>query len=107
MYRDEFGPEKEYCVRWDAYETKVDVVGTLTLKELDQLIATLRRARSERKDQECIVCSSSNVVHAEHFYDMTRFWCIDHAPQYHCHLCQTYPESGRQCTKLLADKDNV
>lgn len=40
------------AVRWDAYETKIDMTGTLNLDELDDLIATLQKARLEREDAE-------------------------------------------------------
>jgi hypothetical protein len=50
MFRQEFGSKDQYCVRWDAFETKVDVVGSLSIPALDLLIETLVKARMERKD---------------------------------------------------------
>ena len=50
MIRSEFGDEKQYCVRYDAYETKVDVVGNLTIEELDELIEVLTQARKDRQE---------------------------------------------------------
>lgn len=52
MYRKEFGVNKKYCVRYDAFETKVDVVGSLSVEELDSLIEELIDARAMREDKE-------------------------------------------------------
>ena len=38
------------AVRWNAFETRVDLVGHLTVAELDEAIATLREARQARED---------------------------------------------------------
>ncbi len=48
MVRDTFGMARQYCVRYDGTETKVDVVGNLTTEELDRLIKTLQDARADR-----------------------------------------------------------
>lgn len=49
MIRDQFGKDGRYCVRWHGYETRADVVGKLTIEELDRLITALRMARADRK----------------------------------------------------------
>ena len=38
------------CVRWDGYETKIDMTGALSVPELDALIRMLQQARADRKD---------------------------------------------------------
>ncbi len=47
MYRQEF---THGAVQWDAFETKVDVCGSLSLNELNALIDTLKTARDARED---------------------------------------------------------
>lgn len=81
MNRTEFGPNKEYCVRFDAYETKVDVVGSLSIADLDTLIAMLQlaklgRVKVSRCDPgECTAPTGSegdyaNCVHCNNVIDL-------------------------------------
>lgn len=47
MYRKEWR-EGEWVVRYDGTETKIEIKGNPTLEELDDIITTLKDARSQR-----------------------------------------------------------
>ena len=47
MYHKEWH-EGDWSIRYDGAETKIDIAGNPTLKELDDIIATLQDARGRR-----------------------------------------------------------